>query len=299
MFSAVEVLGRRLAQIGLVEASEGARIQPLLVPGQRLVSRDGDLWRWDGYRTRAEDAPSAAALRLEQINRLLDLKKDLDLTSKGMETARLTHEVAIERLAQTSQADKSAREARREADRQMTDASRSTSKAEADCNFAQSRVESLSLAVKRHEEEAMLTRTQVQEAKSAVSELEDLETARNEIEDIKTTVEASRMTMMTKRSSFDELRREGEARVKRLSEMARESASWKQRLETAKQRSQELLSRKEETEEALANAVIAPDEIAQKHEKMASAIEESEVRRNEALDALAVAETSLREKNPS
>jgi chromosome segregation protein len=294
--SATEVLGRRLAQIGLVDASEGARIQPLLGPGQRLVSRDGDLWRWDGYRTRAEDAPSAAALRLEQINRLSDLKEDLDLASKGMESARLNHEVATERLAQTSQADKSAREARREADRQMTEASRSTSKSEADCNFGQSRVESLRLAVTRHEEEAMLARSQVQEAESAVFELGDLETARNEIEDIKTTVEASRMTMMTRRSSFDELRREGEARVKRLSEVARESASWTQRLETAEQRSQELLSRKGETEEALASAFVAPDEIAQKREKMASAIEESEARRNEALDTLAVAEISLRKK---
>jgi chromosome segregation protein len=130
----------------------------------------------------------------------------------------------------------------------MTDANRATSKAEADFNFAQSRVESLWLAVKRLEEEAMLARNQVQEAEKAVSELEDLDTARAEIEDIKTTVEASRITMMTKRSSFDELRREGEVRVKRLNQVARESASWQQRLETAEQRSQELLSRKVETE---------------------------------------------------
>lgn len=294
--SANEVLKRRLAQIGLVDAAEGARIQPLLGPGQRLVSREGDLWRWDGYRTRAEDAPSAAALRLEQINRLSELKEDLVLSSTGREVACLNHDVATERLEQASQADKSAREARREADRQMTDANRATSKAEADFNFAQSRVESLWLAVKRLEEEAMLARNQVQEAEKAVSELEDLDTARAEIEDIKTTVEASRITMMTKRSSFDELRREGEVRVKRLNQVARESASWQQRLETAEQRSQELLSRKVETEETLSNATNGPDEIAQKREDMASAIDESERRRNQAMHALAAAETELREK---
>ena len=32
-------------------------------PGQRLVSREGDLWRWDGF-TAAADAPTAAARRL-------------------------------------------------------------------------------------------------------------------------------------------------------------------------------------------------------------------------------------------
>ncbi|RWF16138.1 MAG: chromosome segregation protein SMC, partial [Mesorhizobium sp.] len=41
-------LARRLAQIGIVEVADGRRLQALLAPGQRLVSRDGALWRWDG-----------------------------------------------------------------------------------------------------------------------------------------------------------------------------------------------------------------------------------------------------------
>ncbi len=294
--SAPKVLSRRLAQIGLVDAAEGSRIQPLLEPGQRLVSREGDLWRWDGYRARAEDSPSAAALRLEQITRLSEIEEYFALASIGMETALHNHDLATERLSKASEADKSAREARRETDNQMTDAIRATNKAEADFNFSQSRVESLRLAVKRHEEEAMLARLQVEEARTVVSELEDLDTARAEIDNIKTTVEASRITMMTKRSSFEQLRREGEVRVKRLNEVAQESAIWKQRLATAEHRGQELLSRKEETEEALSNAFIAPDEIAQKREDLASAIDEAEARRIKAMDTLATAETELREK---
>ena len=57
------VLARCIAAVGLVDPADGARLQPSLRPGQRLVSRDGDLWRWDGFRAGAEDAPSAAALR--------------------------------------------------------------------------------------------------------------------------------------------------------------------------------------------------------------------------------------------
>ena len=72
------VLDRRLAQTGLVEAGDGARLQGRLLPGQRLVSIEGDLWRWDGYRAGADDAPSAAALRLRQLNRLVQLKRDLE-----------------------------------------------------------------------------------------------------------------------------------------------------------------------------------------------------------------------------
>ncbi|RWF29667.1 chromosome segregation SMC family protein, partial [Mesorhizobium sp.] len=65
-------LARRLAQIGIVEAADGRRLQALLAPGQRLVSRDGALWRWDGL-TASADAPTAAAQRLAQKNRLAEL----------------------------------------------------------------------------------------------------------------------------------------------------------------------------------------------------------------------------------
>ena len=65
-------LARRLAQIGIVEAADGRRLQALLAPGQRLVSREGALWRWDGF-TASADAPTAAAQRLAQKNRLAEL----------------------------------------------------------------------------------------------------------------------------------------------------------------------------------------------------------------------------------
>jgi chromosome segregation protein len=53
----------------VVTREQGAALQPDLRPGQRLVSREGDLWRWDGY-TAAADAPTAAATRLAERNRL-------------------------------------------------------------------------------------------------------------------------------------------------------------------------------------------------------------------------------------
>ncbi len=53
----------------------GCRSQ--LKPGQRLVSQRGDLWRWDGYSASA-DAPSAAAVRLAQRNRLEALESEIE-----------------------------------------------------------------------------------------------------------------------------------------------------------------------------------------------------------------------------
>ncbi|NDD10687.1 MAG: chromosome segregation protein SMC, partial [Rhodobacteraceae bacterium] len=169
------------------------------------------------------------------------------------------------------------------------------SRAEADGNLAQSRLESLELTVARHEEEAMEARIQLQAATKAVEELGDLDTARRETEDIKTTVEASRMTMMTKRSACDELRREGEARLKRMSEIEKEMNIWRHRLQTAEQRSAELLQRQSETEETLKEANLKPDEIAQKRTKIDASVVAAQTRCKEAGDALALGETTQRE----
>src|SRR5215212_2618194 len=71
-----DALKRRLAQIGIVARHDGPALRARLRPGQRLVSREGDLWRWDGF-TAAADAPSAAARRLAEKNRLGDLERAL------------------------------------------------------------------------------------------------------------------------------------------------------------------------------------------------------------------------------
>jgi chromosome segregation protein len=67
-------MARRLRQIGLVEREAGAGLMASLAIGQRLVSREGDVWRWDGFAARA-DAPTAAARRLSEKNRLADLEQ--------------------------------------------------------------------------------------------------------------------------------------------------------------------------------------------------------------------------------
>ena len=74
---APQALDRGLRQIGIVENDATAeRLLPLLKAGQRLVTRNGAVWRWDGHVTGA-DAPSAAALRLAQKNRLAELEGEL------------------------------------------------------------------------------------------------------------------------------------------------------------------------------------------------------------------------------
>ena len=288
------VLNRRIAQVGLVTAEEGARLHWLLLPGQRLVSRYGDLWRWDGFRAAAKDAPSAAALALEQRNRLQALQSQLKEAQAEASQAETTHQALVEQLQTLTKTDQETRQARQAADRVMADAGRALSRAEAECNLADGREEALALAVKRYAEEASDARVQLREAQTHREGLEDLAAARARVEDIRLTVEASRVTMMSRRATHDGLRSDGEARAKRIAAVTKDIGSWQERLDNAKTRAVELQQRHSKAESELATALAEPENIRSQRAELISALEEAETRRKLAADTVAGAETDMR-----
>ena len=288
------VLTRRIAQIGVVAAADGARLQPLLAPGQRLVSLEGDLWRWDGFRAGAEDAPSAAALRLQQMNRLAELGRDLEASVARAEAAAAAHDALDGRLRALGAADARARQARKDADAALAAASRALSRAENDQALAGTRLEAAELAARRHEDEAADARVRLEEAGEARTELPDLADARGEVEAARAAVEGSRADMMAARAAQDDLRRIGEARRRRLDEIGRDVAGWRKRLETAEARSRDLEHRKAAAREDLEVALEAPQEIAARRETLVLGLEVAEARRQRAADALAAGETAWR-----
>jgi chromosome segregation protein len=290
-----DVLRRRLAQVGLVPAADGDRLQAALLPGQRLVSVEGDLWRWDGFRAAAADAPSAAALRLTQLNRLEALKQETAKTEARAAGAAQAHEALKKRLADLTGADARARETRREADRRLGEATRATSKAEAERNIAAAKVSALALAVTRHEDERRAAALTLSEAEAQARGLPDLAGARAAAEDVKLTVEAARVTMLTRRTAHDEVRRDGEARGRRTGAVAHELASWRQRLETADRRLAELAGRREATAAELRHARQVPGDLGARRADLAHAVARAEARQAAATDGLGAGEAVLRQ----
>ena len=75
-----DVLSERLTKLALVNKSDGEALFSKLTYGQRIVSKEGDLWRWDGLVVSA-GAPGSAAERLGQRNRLIEIYEEI----KGFE----------------------------------------------------------------------------------------------------------------------------------------------------------------------------------------------------------------------
>jgi chromosome segregation protein len=108
LVDAPAALRRRLAQVGVADAAEAEGLQDRLRQGQRLVSPDGGLWRWDGF-VRRPDAGHGAAARLEQRSRLMELQRDT-----GAAQSRLLD--AERELAARQVAADAARQAQRDAE---------------------------------------------------------------------------------------------------------------------------------------------------------------------------------------
>ena len=289
-----DVLRRRLEAVGLVERAEGDRMQGQLQPGQRLVSREGDLWRWDGYVLKADDAASNAAALLKQRNRLGELRRALDAAEAELSSAKEAHEAATTRLTAATQAEKSARDARRTAEAAANDAVRAFNRAEADVSMLSGKLETQKQLLARRHEEAEAAQTALSEAEAGLEQINDLEPARAAVEQMKTTVEDARAAMLEARAKADDLRRAEATRAKRLSEIEAEVASWRQRQTSASTRVEELDKRLAETEAKLAEASQAPEEVAEKRGALADQIDLAETRRKAAEDALAEGETLQR-----
>ena len=98
-------LHRRLAQVGVADRDEG---QPLAV-GQRLVTRDGVMRRWDGFVSVGGGA--AAAERLLRANRLAEIDRQMPVhesTVADAEAARDAAAAAVESHRRDAEAARSA-----------------------------------------------------------------------------------------------------------------------------------------------------------------------------------------------
>src|SRR5205814_9971604 len=99
-----------LAQIGVVSKERGAELVSQLKTGQRLVSLEGDVWRWDGF-VAAAHAPTGAARRLAERARLVDIENELEQARIDATTKRQAPEGAESELKAATAAEGAAREA--------------------------------------------------------------------------------------------------------------------------------------------------------------------------------------------
>ena len=85
---------RRISQTGIVARENGIKLISKLKYGQCLVSKEGDLWRWDGL-VAASKSSSSAAERLQNRNQLEDILKTIDECEEKFKSINTIKEKSI------------------------------------------------------------------------------------------------------------------------------------------------------------------------------------------------------------
>ncbi|TPJ57699.1 chromosome segregation protein SMC [Mesorhizobium sp. B2-7-1] len=287
-------LARRLAQIGIVDAADGRGLQAMLAPGQRLVSRDGALWRWDGLSASA-DAPTAAALRLAQKNRLAELDAEAVQATRVVREAEEALAHAEQAMRQASEAERNARQAGRDAQHALDAARNALAEAEKAGGELVSRRAALDDARARIVESHEETQAAFLEAEEMLKDAPDLGDLQLQLEQASANVSRDRATLADARAVHEGLRREAEARVRRLDAIGAERKNWLERAENASTQIASLGERKAEAEAERERLADAPDEIDAKRRALLTQLSEAEALRQAASDRLQEAENKQAE----
>ena len=292
--AAPEAMARRLAQIGVVARGDGARMARDLKPSQRLVSQDGDLWRWDGFAVAAH-APTGAARRLAGRNRLADIEAELRIVRVNLDTRRHTVAMAEAEVAATREAENAARNRWRAAQREADAARDRHAAAERELNRITSRRSALAEAQAR----VTTTLTETQEARVTASlALEALSPSaalEAELAETRTAVAADRGRLAEVRAEAQALAREIELAERRLAAIASDTAAWTKRREGAAAQTATIEARLAETRNEHAGLVDTPQQFEAKRRALIAEIETAETARRAAAEMLAAGEHALAE----
>ena len=208
-------LARRLAQIGVVERDAGIRLAGALKTGQRLVSREGDLWRWDGF-VAAAHAPTGAARRLAQRSRFAEIDGELESARSDVEAKRRALEAAQSAFESASSAETEKRARERDLNRQ---AARLSALTEARARLNVSR------------DEATAARTQAQSALGGLAPAADLETKLAHVRD---DIASKRVRLAEVQAEQQAIVREAELADRRLAKLASDKTGWVERQQGAR-----------------------------------------------------------------
>ena len=284
---------RRLSQIGLVPNDEtGWRLLPELAQGQRLVSKEGAFWRWDGF-TSAAEAPTAAAVRLEQRNRLDRTRGKLETARQAAQAAEQNTEAAREAAQEATQAEAIARDGVRECEAAFETA-REAMEALRHLNVENdSKLSAQRDNATRIQADIAESRQSLQQVESDLAALPDADVGRRQVESLRAQVAEKRSHLVEAQSAFDSLSREAEERRRRLQSIGQELASWTNRQQSAGNQLEQLEERRQNLEAEKEKLTTRPDEIEQRHRDLLDKIEQAEEKRKDIADKLAEAENQL------
>ena len=295
VINAPPVLSRRLSQIGLVEDNNTAEtLAAQLAQGQRLVSRDGNLWRWDGYTSLGGET-DAAETRLTQRNRLRELSADCDHAIGLLHDEKIRFDTVHREAEQSAEQERLARISVRTADTAFQEARDTESALNTKFAEAKSRISALDDSGEALRADEAETAALIRNNSDELIGLDSIDAKRETVTKLRAELAEARVYATDRQNAHDILVREAGSRRQRLADIDQELNSWRRRTGNAAQQIDALMERQVTAEQTLGKLTIRPTEIAAQREVLFENIGQAEKSRNISADELAKAEVQLSE----
>ncbi|RIA37851.1 condensin subunit Smc [Hephaestia caeni] len=228
--SAPPELARRLAQIAVVPTDDGAA----LAIGQRLVTREGAMRRWDGFAARSGGA--AAAERLLRVNRLADLNAARPAAARAVDAAETALAGIETAIAEARQAAQRARGDLATAESAEREGARAEDRAAAAIERLQGLAADLDARATRIGDEHDQARTALAEAERAVAALPDGNATRDAVAALQSGAEARRAGVAQAQADRATFERTLATDREALARARSEASDWKARAGDAARR---------------------------------------------------------------
>jgi chromosome segregation protein len=223
-------LKRRLRQVAVAERDDGQ----MLAVGQRLVTRDGRVRRWDGFV--AETSGAAAAERLLRANRLADLGRQLPDLEHAVQAATEQRDQALGAMDKCRADAEQARASALAAERDARDAARAIDGATAALERLEAQRSALHQRLADLDPVLEASREAVAAAETALAALPDPAALEQEVETLRGRAAEFANAVADKRAEAATKARETATDRERSSAAGREQAEWRARRTDAEKR---------------------------------------------------------------
>ena len=289
LVKAPDALAARLAFTALASRADGERLQKLLAPGCRLVSREGDLWRWDGFTARA-DAPKPAAVRMEQKTRLAELESEIEAIAPRAKAAREALGQAQSTLRAAEEGLKAARREPPLWEQKAAAARQALARFEQEAARKEAQAASLDELVGRFEAELAEHKAAFDLARAEAGEGGAVSDLPGRLAQARTGQGAAREAAGAARSALEQEVRERDGRARRLESLTKDRDDWTRRAQAAARRLEALGAAREKAQASLRAAQAAPGTLETRREALLNELATAEARRAKSSDALAAGE---------
>ena len=283
-------LSRALQQIGVVEEEDGKRLQRDLKTGQKLVSRNGAIWRWDGLMARS-DAPTASAQRLAQKNRLQVLAHLIDEAKEALKIAEINLQKLTKKVEESALYEREIREKLRSSREIRDEAQQFYSKIEREVSEHRLKLSSLENNVRDLEGEKAELVQKLETLSNERNELPDMTAIEEKITSFSAKISSERRAVSEALAALQSWKQNANARVRRLEVIGSERKAWFNRIENAKNQIEALKARREEAMTEAEQLAETPEGLEEKRQNLLDAIAKKEAEGHAVMDRLAEAET--------